>query len=294
MARYLLRTMGSVTVGVRSPMMTIRGALNSCAETGVARSRKAKRTVRMVSPFRAKLVSGQYTQKGEIRTMRYSVPMAHAYAVEGDRASGIAAVRAYAAEALGLGETHPDIIVLEYGLFSVDDAREVVRFASSSPIQGDKKLILIAATRIFHEAQNALLKLFEEPPARVTLVLCVPSLGQLLPTLRSRMLILPSGTAINGAKEFLALDTEGRGKYIAKLLERTKSDKDQEKQIARGELLELLEGITRAAYAAKEGEERTLLLQDLESFLPILHERSAPLKLIFEHLLIVLPESLRA
>ncbi len=224
--------------------------------------------------------------------------MAHAYAVEGDRASGIAAARAYAAEALGLkGDTHPDIIVLEYGLFSVDDAREVARFASSSPIQGDKKLVLIAATRIFHEAQNALLKLFEEPPTGVTLVLCVPSLGQLLPTLRSRMLVLPSGTAINGAKEFLALDTEGKGKYVAKLLERTKSDKDEEKQHARGELIQLVEGITRAAYAArlkKESEELTLLLQDLDTFLPILHERSAPLKLIFEHLLIVLPESLRA
>ncbi|MEK7201575.1 MAG: hypothetical protein AAB737_02990, partial [Patescibacteria group bacterium] len=224
----------------------------------------------------------------------YSVSMAHAYAVEGDRASGIAAARAYAAEALDLDGIHPDLVVLEYGLFSVDAAREVARFASSSPIQGDKKLVLIAATRIFHEAQNALLKLFEEPPMGVTLVLCVPSLGQLLPTLRSRILVLPCTTSANSAAAFLALDNDGRGKYIAKILERTKSDKDEEKQQARGELIQLMEGITRAAYAAKESEERTLLLQDLDTFLPILHERSAPLKLIFEHLLIVLPESLRA
>lgn len=230
--------------------------------------------------------------------MLYNSSMAHAYALEGNREAGIASARIYAAEVLNLlGDTHPDIVVLEYGLFSVDDAREVARFASSSPIQGDTKLVVIAATRIFHEAQNALLKLFEEPPTGVTLVLCVPSLGQLLPTLRSRILVLPNTASVNSASEFLTLNSEGRGKYVAKILERTKSDKDEEKQKARGELLELMEGITHAAYAARlkeESEELTLLLKDLDTFLPILHERSAPLKLIFEHLLIVLPESLRA
>lgn len=220
--------------------------------------------------------------------MRYSVPMAHAYVQEGNREAGIAAARAH---------LPGEVTVFEYGLFSVDDAREVVRFASISPAHGETKLVVIAATRIFHEAQNVLLKLFEEPPAGVSLVLIVPSLGQLLPTLRSRVQVLPNTASINSAAVFLAFDAEGRQKYLARILERTKADKDEEKQQARGELLELMEDITRAAYAArekKESEELTLLLKDLDTFLPILHERSAPLKLIVEHLLIVLPQSLRA
>lgn len=220
--------------------------------------------------------------------MRYSVPMAHAYVQEGNREAGIAAARAH---------LPGEVTVFEYGLFSVDDAREVVRFASISPAHGETKLVVIAATRIFHEAQNVLLKLFEEPPAGVSLVLIVPSLGQLLPTLRSRVQVLPNTASINNAALFLALDSDGRAKFLAKVLERTKGDKDEEKQKARGELLELMEGVVRAAYAArekKESEELTLLLKDLDTFLPILHERSAPLKLIVEHLLIVLPQSLRA
>ena len=239
-----------------------------------------------------------------MRTMRYSVSMAHAYAVEGDRESGIASIRAYASEALGLvDETHPDIVVLEYGLFSVDDAREVARFASSSPVQGDVKLVAIAATRIFHEAQNALLKLFEEPPVGVTMVLVVPSLGQILPTLRSRVLRLTNERLRKsfisvGAEEFLGLDSAGREKYIAKLLDKTKSDKDEDKQHARGELLRLVEDLVRVAYEERERAlpatepELTAFLSDLDIFLPILHERSAPLKLMFEHILLVIPSSL--
>ena len=226
--------------------------------------------------------------------------MAHAYVHEGDRSAGITAARLHASETLGLvGETHPDLVVLEYGLFSVDDAREVARFASSSPVAGSTKMVAIAATRIFHEAQNALLKLFEEPPVGVTLVLIVPSLGQLLPTLRSRVQVLEAeeGESVL-AQSFLALDAAAKEKYISKLLDKTKSDKDDEKQAARGELLALVEDLLRVAASARtssSGEEQRELaafLLDLDTFLPILHERSAPLKLIFEHILLVLPKSL--
>ncbi len=234
----------------------------------------------------------------------------HAYVVEGDREAGILAAREYANATLGLsGEQNPDVVVFQYGLFSVDDAREVARFSSNSPVAGDQKMVVVAATRIFHEAQNALLKLFEEPPVGTTMVLSVPSLGQLLPTLRSRVLTLPKSgltksrfdvgpTRSNIGDEFLSLDSSGREKFIAKLLDRTKSDKDEDKQAARGELLGLVESLMRASYAARENatdakrQELTYFLSDLDRFMPILHERSAPLKLIFEHLLLVIPSSL--
>ncbi len=225
--------------------------------------------------------------------------MAHAYVVEGDREQGILAARRYAAQSLGLeGENNPDVTVFQYGLFSVDDARAVGQFASSSPVAGNTKMVIIAATRIFHEAQNALLKLFEEPPQGVVLVLSVPSLGQLLPTLRSRVLILPSNDGPRKSiigRDFLALDASAREKFMGKLLDRTKSDKDEEKQAARGELLSLVEGLIRVAHAQNtknESAELQAFLSDLSTFLPILHERSAPLKLICEHMLLVLPKSL--
>lgn len=220
----------------------------------------------------------------------------HAYLFAGERSAGIRAARAYAKEVLSLeGLDNPDVAVFEYGLFSVDDARRIASFASQAPARGEQKLIAIAAGRLFHEAQNALLKLFEEPSEGTTLVLIAPAEGILLPTLRSRLIELPYEDAQVGAaaEAFLAASPEEREKLVAKLLTRAKSDKDAEKQAARLEAVELVAGLTRAAYAwhrKSPSRELAQYLEDLARFAPILHERSAPLKLVFEHLLAVMPE----
>lgn len=226
----------------------------------------------------------------------------HAYVYGGDRARGIKSTRLYAADTLGLtGEQHPDLVVLEFGLFSVDDAREVARFAANQPVAGEHKLIAIAATRVFHEAQNALLKLFEEPAPGTTLVLIVPSIGMLLPTLLSRVLPLPVEAEEESpdiAEQFLALPASDREKFLSKLVDRSKSDKDEEKQAARGDAIALAEGLMRAAYHKREktrGDMRAEIdafLEDITTFMPLFHERSAPLKLMFEHLALTLPRSL--
>jgi len=219
----------------------------------------------------------------------------HAFFVAGDPESGVTAALAYAREELGLRvESNPDVMAFRYGLFSVDDARKIIRLADQAAV-GERKLIVIAAERLFHEAQNALLKVFEEPPAGTTLILALPSAGILLPTLRSRLLplVAQANAAYASAQDFLDAGVAEREKLVAKLLDRTKSDKDEEKQAARGDALRLVEGLAALSYRAsltKNSEELTLFMQDLDRFIPILHERSAPLKLIFEHILITVPK----
>ncbi|MBU2103906.1 hypothetical protein KJ848_03145 [Patescibacteria group bacterium] len=224
----------------------------------------------------------------------------HAYVYAGPKEEGIQGALAFVEAELGLSpQNNPDVTVFEYGHLSVDDARRITTFVAQAPVTGDKKAVIISAGRLFHEAQNALLKVFEEPSEGTTLILVIPAEGMLLPTLRSRLISLAS-EKINGtdsAPEFLQLPKAERAKFVEKLLVRTKADKDADKQAARLEVLALVEGITRAVYAARADktgntEELDLLLDELSRFLPILHERSAPLKLIFEHLLLVLPEKL--
>lgn len=221
----------------------------------------------------------------------------HAYLYAGERTAGIAAVRAFA-DAEGIRPV--DCTVFEYGLFSVDDARDIARFVSQAPVGGDKKLVGIATGRIFHEAQNALLKVFEEPAEGTVVALIVPVEGMVLPTLRSRLISLPSTGATephDAAAVFLAMNAKERETSIAKLLQRARSDKDTEKQAARLEAVTLVSGITHIVYELRKRAGNTsvpeldLLLNDLTRFMPLLHERAAPLKPLFEHLLIVLPSS---
>jgi DNA polymerase III delta prime subunit len=229
----------------------------------------------------------------------------HAYFFAGNAKEGIEQAKDYAIKEIGISPEHnSDLLVLSYGIFSVEDARSISDMAERAPTGGASKVLIISAPRIFHQAQNALLKIFEEPPAGVTLILIIPSEGILLPTLRSRLLPLPSGTKKSddqidtATSEFIDADSKGREKIVSKLIEKTKSDKEDEKQVARTEATQLIEGLLRTAYQARtrakaepQARELTQFLADLDRFIPILHERSAPLKLIFEHILLTIPTS---
>src|SRR6266481_6957968 len=228
----------------------------------------------------------------------------HAYFITGECEQGISEALAHAGNALGMRyENNPDLIVLRYALFSVDDARTLADLAHRAALNGTQKVIIISVLRLFHEAQNALLKLFEEPSAGTTLLLVIPSEGILLPTLRSRLLPLPASSGIGRQPQtvethsFLKASAPEREKWVAKLLERAKSDRDEEKQTARNEAVRLAEALIEAGYKKRAGaknpteqENLTAFLSDLDVFLPILHERSAPLKLIFEHIILTIPE----
>lgn len=226
----------------------------------------------------------------------------HAYFYAGDREEGISTALTFGERGLGLsGSANPDIITLRHDLFSVEDARGVINIVHRTSTTGTK-LIIIATHRIFHEAQNALLKVFEEPPPGTYLVLIVPTEGNIIPTLRSRLLPLEQriSTASNKvagsmAEEFIKAGKEGRGKIVAKILDKAKSDKPEEKQAARIEALAFAEGLVRAAHIEnvhQKDSELIAFLGDLSHFIPILHERSAPLKPILEHILITIPQDL--
>jgi DNA polymerase III delta prime subunit len=228
--------------------------------------------------------------------------MAHAYVIEGDVEEGVGRAFDFALESFGIKETDPDLVLLRHGLFSVEDARALSDIAIASPI-GHHKVVVVSATRLFHEAQNALLKLFEEPPPSVTMILIVPTMGILLPTLRSRLAALPKGRlGTTGSfskigETFIRASTAEREKIFSGLIDRSRSDNDKEKQAARSDAVRLAEDLLKATASLNESgsssPELRDFMEDLISFLPLLHTRSAPLKLIFEHLLLVIPKGLK-
>lgn len=223
----------------------------------------------------------------------------HAYVLPGPLTKSREYARAFCVSELALPAA--DIIELSYDHFSVEDARALADVAVRAPVAGDAQAIIVSAGRLFAPAQNALLKVFEEPPLHTTLILLVPSLGQLLPTLRSRLIALsPEHRNAEGERErlasgFLGADAKEREKMAGKIADAAKSDKEEVKQGARLEALALVEGLmlaTHEAYVRKPDAELRALLSDIERLIPILHEASAPLKQVLEHLAIVTPSSL--
>lgn len=97
---------------------------------------------------------------------------------------------------------------------SVDQIRELSTDAVVLPNESERKVYIIRdADAMNREAQNAALKLLEEPPAGVIFVLCVQSPEALLPTVRSRCVLialpgngeLPASVFTEQADEYLKL-----------------------------------------------------------------------------------------
>lgn len=203
---------------------------------------------------------------------------------------------------------NPDVVVLRYGLLGVEEARAITGIAGQGAIGGEQRAIVIAASRAYHEAQNALLKIFEEPPEGTYIFLVLPSVGALLPTLKSRVQIMQIRTSDvlapqeghpmsireipEAAREFMEMNREKRSALIKKLA--TGKD-EEERREHRDEALAIVNGIEAAAYRrwkTEPGESLFALLSDIAVLRAYLHERSAPVRMILEHLSLVLPKDL--
>jgi DNA polymerase III delta prime subunit len=80
-----------------------------------------------------------------------------------------------------------DVLHFVRDRFSIDDARELSVFAAQTPFEAEVRVFVIAVKDIAIEAQNALLKLLEEPPSTARFYIVVPKTTLLLPTLLSRL-----------------------------------------------------------------------------------------------------------
>jgi DNA polymerase-3 subunit delta' len=85
---------------------------------------------------------------------------------------------------------HADVMVIEpgeTGAIKVDQIREAIDRSAYRPFEGRRRVVIIdEADSMVVEAQNALLKTLEEPPASSVFVLVTSRPELLLPTVRSR------------------------------------------------------------------------------------------------------------
>ena len=156
-----------------------------------------------------------------------STGMTHAWLFTGPPGSGRSvAARAFAAALqcpdLGcghcttctqaLGGTHPDVaVVVPEGLhLLIEQAREVIARSARAPTRGRWQVTLIEdADRMEERSSNTLLKAVEEPPPHSVLLLCAPSVEDLLPTIRSRCRLVPLRTPPAGAVARVLVERDG-------------------------------------------------------------------------------------
>ena len=85
---------------------------------------------------------------------------------------------------------HPDVLLIkpgETGSIRIEQVRDAIDRSAYRPFEGKRRVVIVDdADAMVPEAQNAMLKTLEEPPAGSTFVLVTARPDVLLPTVRSR------------------------------------------------------------------------------------------------------------
>lgn len=212
----------------------------------------------------------------------------HAYAVAGESGEVIPQILSALKKAAHFEPRgNPDFRSESFGVFGIDEARTLKEAAERKGVSGGKKIFIVSTRGITKEAQNALLKIFEEPPESTHFFLIVPALETLLPTLRSRLFVLRAAERVeetsSRAAVFLNAAIPARLKTVQTLLKSAEDDEGKKDLISF--LDELEQSLAR--------HDRAAVVEALEE---VLHakrysrDRAPSFKLLLEHLALVLPQ----
>ena len=87
-------------------------------------------------------------------------------------------------------QPHPDVLIIPPDppqlLIKLGQIRTLIQRAHYLPSEAPRSIFILTASNFMKEAANSLLKVLEEPPATVHLILLAENPGELLPTIRSR------------------------------------------------------------------------------------------------------------
>ena len=158
-------------------------------------------------------IIGQEQMKEHLQNAVGAGKGSHAYIINGEKSSGKEFIARIFAMTLqcekkgtepcqechsckqALSDNHPDIIHVTHekpNTISVDDIRaQINNDVGIKPYSGPYKIYIVnEAEKMTPQAQNAILKTLEEPPAYAVILLLTTNVNSLLPTILSRCVIL--------------------------------------------------------------------------------------------------------
>ncbi len=179
-----------------------------------------------------------------------------------------------------------DVLRVRFSQLGIDEVRTLIIEAHRQPVGSAAcRLLLVQVGKITVEAQQALLKLLEEPPATTRFLFVLPSQQQLLATLQSRFHVLePSKTNATIVlssewQEFLANSYADRLAVIADRLQ--KKDTVWLENVTHGLLRYLSELSPTASQTAV-----------LATAVPLIGKRGSANKMLLEEVALTIPEQI--
>ena len=208
----------------------------------------------------------------------------HAFLIEGEISATRTALKEFLETEFGIRSgSDPDYFEQEYETFGIDHGRELKEKQSRKSLNEGGKKVFVLQSRVFtHEAQNSLLKIFEEPAPDTYFFILSVSAQFFLPTLRSRIVCVGNeyvSEKFTAATDFISQNYAGRLKLAQELA--------KEPERAEKLLEEMILLYSKRNSPEKRTKEDVRVLETALKYREYAHGRSPSLKMMLEHLALI-------
>ncbi|MBM2818152.1 MAG: polymerase subunit delta'''' protein [Parcubacteria group bacterium] len=224
----------------------------------------------------------------------------HAYCLEGKREYILNELEEFLENVLKFKiKGNPDFYYGAFDTLGIDEGRSINEMQSRKAVSFTRRIFTISANFITRETQNSLLKMFEDPAGGAVFFLIISSASILLPTLRSRMMIInlnqgvESGGVENSEKSENIFDAKKFIKSAAgERLATAKKIADQisDEKVSRSVAVEFLNDVEKEILnrsGSSEAKKKNLFIfQEIDKCRNYAGDRSPSIKMLLEHIAI--------
>jgi len=222
----------------------------------------------------------------------------HAYCILGNTDGIINELEKFFLKDLNFSiSNNPDFWYGEFDVMDIADGRTIKSLHQNKPTFGDKKIFVVRANFITEKAQNAMLKLFEEPRGDTHFFLVIPSLNNIIPTFRSRLCIVDTnltaqmgeiGGSLINPKRFLEMPIGERMETVKKMCESISDEEESKIEVIK--FINSLESeLKKKINFLKTENDEIKMFEDMEKIRQYASEQSPSLKMLLEHISLILP-----
>lgn len=216
--------------------------------------------------------------------------LSHAYLLEGEKNTVKKEILNFLENVVNIAiHGNPDLFCGDFETLKIDDARGLkTRANMKTSTTQSRKFFITSFDFITTEAQNSLLKLFEEPPQQNHFFIIIPNSDLLLPTLHSRLNKIASKDKKGGDKDkaeaFLNSTPPERIKSMQKVI------KEKDKAAALSFLKSLEYSFYNKINIKNAGQEEINILEEFQKCRNYLLSPSPSVKMIIQHIAVITPQ----
>jgi DNA polymerase III delta prime subunit len=222
----------------------------------------------------------------------------HAYLIEGKIDCLLPELLLYLEKLNITIKNNPDFISLFFDTLRIDDAQYIKSLISEKKNTSNKRIFIITVNNFLLDAQNTLLKIFEEPTVDNHFFIISPDTNSLLRTLVSRFYLIKTeqkeliNTEI--AQKFIKKDLKERLIFIKELLSENTEEEAKNYQISSREkasrFLDSLELVLKENLLFSAEQNNIAKFEHILKVREFLRQPGSSIKMLLESVAIIVPK----